>query len=248
MILYFSATGNSKYVAETIAKELNDNAVSITSIKDKKLEVKDEYFGIIIPTCFWTVPLIVKEFLNNIDLSVSKSTYNFIVITYGSFTGTNGKDLEKILEKKNIHISSKYSIKMPDTWTPIFDLSDDKKNKELLKTAEKDLEDIIFKLNGKAIGDYIKNKFPSLVTVICKPLYNYYRNTKNFKVNNKCIGCCLCKTKCPCNAIEIVDNKPVWIKEKCTLCLGCMHRCPKFAIEYRKSTKHGQYTNPNTKL
>ena len=50
-------------------------------------------------------------------------------------------------------------------------------------------------------------------------------------------------------AIEVINNKPVWVKEKCTLCLGCIHRCPKFSIDYKEKTKaHGQYLNPNTKI
>lgn len=55
--------------------------------------------------------------------------------------------------------------------------------------------------------------------------------------------------KCPVNAIEIRDNKPVWMKDKCTMCLGCLHCCPKFAIQYGKNTKkHGRYKNPNTRV
>ena len=55
--------------------------------------------------------------------------------------------------------------------------------------------------------------------------------------------------KCPVNAIEMKNKRPVWVKEKCVMCLGCLHRCPKFAIEYGKNTtKHGQYTHPNVKV
>lgn len=249
MILYFSATGNSKYTAEKIGKALDDTASSITTIKEKTLEVNDDYFGIVIPTCFWTASLIVREFLDNINLKINKKTYVFFVITYGSFTGSNGRDLEKKLNKKNILVDSKYSVKMPDTWTPIFDLTDSNKNNELLKNADKRIDYIIEKIKLKEKGNFVQNRFPGIITLLCKPMYNMYRKTKNFKVNDNCIGCGLCEKKCPCNAIKIVNNKPVWVKEECTLCLGCMHRCPKFAIEYRKvAKKHGQYVNPNTKL
>ncbi|BET21098.1 hypothetical protein RGT18_06860 [Solobacterium moorei] len=53
----------------------------------------------------------------------------------------------------------------------------------------------------------------------------------------------MCK-KCPATAIEMRENKPVWVKEECTMCLGCLHRCPKHAIFYgsgKATNVHGQY-------
>ena len=57
MILYFSATGNSKYVAERIAKATNDECIFILDImKDEKcfLSIKEnENVGIVSPTYAW---------------------------------------------------------------------------------------------------------------------------------------------------------------------------------------------------
>lgn len=52
MILYFSATGNGKYIAEQIAAETDDKAISIVDcIREGKYLFKDEkILGIITPT------------------------------------------------------------------------------------------------------------------------------------------------------------------------------------------------------
>ena len=42
MIFYFSATGNSKHVAEEIAAKTGDNAVSILDVKDSELNLASE--------------------------------------------------------------------------------------------------------------------------------------------------------------------------------------------------------------
>ena len=57
MILYFSATGNSKYVAEKIADATGDNAVSID-----EYEGSEKISGIVCPTYSWGVPSVVREF------------------------------------------------------------------------------------------------------------------------------------------------------------------------------------------
>ena len=85
---------------------------------------------------------------------------------------------------------------------------------------------------------------------IAQPLYDrQVRRTSHLHVEDSCIGCGLCAKKCPVQAIEMQNGKPVWVKEKCVMCLGCLHRCPKFAIQYGKNTKkHGQYLHPKGKL
>ena len=62
MILYFSATGNSEYVARRIAAETGDIAVSITDCYKKQIFSFDEKcktLGIVSPTYSWGLPVIV---------------------------------------------------------------------------------------------------------------------------------------------------------------------------------------------
>lgn len=251
MIIYFSATGNCKYVASKIAKETQDNIISIVDcMKEKRFNFtldSKEPLGIVCPTYGLGLPSIVIEFLEKFKINFIKKPYIYFIATYGTLSGQTGYYANQYLQKKGSPIDAYFSVKMPDTWTPIFNLSNLEKVKKINEKAEPQIDTIIKKILERACGDFMKGKIPYLATNIFHSFeYNNMRKTKYFHVENTCIGCGLCEIKCPVNAIKMDNGHPTWIKDKCIICLGCLHRCPKFSIQYKNKTKkHGQYKNPN---
>lgn len=241
MICYFSATGNSKRVAERIAEAIGETAVSIEGLDPE--EVSGKCLSLVTPVYFWTVPNIVQEFLRRIK----PSELGFMIITYGTTTGHSTKDAEEILGRG---FSAYYQILMPDTWTPEFDLSDSEKVKQCAAESEHEIDNIIESIKNGDKGDFITLKKSSLTKALSNKAYSLARGTKNFTVDDTCTGCGLCAKKCPAGAIEISEGKPKWVKAKCEICLRCLHHCPVFAIQYGngRTRKHGQYTNPYTKV
>ena len=69
MILYFSGTGNSRYVARKIAQELNDELISLNQlIKEEKTDElisADKPFIFICPTYEWKLPIVVTDFIKD---------------------------------------------------------------------------------------------------------------------------------------------------------------------------------------
>ncbi len=250
MILYFSATGNSKYVAERIAKELEDVAVSIGSQSSDITLKENEVLGIVTPTNWWELPVIIREFVQNINIHSSKNPYIFVVSTYGTTPGASGSDMKHELKKRGYVLSAAFSLKMPDNWTPIFDLSNPEEVKKQNEEAEIYLNKLIDRIQTRELGNHQEHKTPYFLKPLTNAFLNYERKTKHLYVEDSCIGCGLCAKKCPVQAIEIRDKKPEWVKDQCTMCLGCLHRCPKFAIQYGngKTKVHGQYKNPNTRV
>ncbi len=248
MIVYFSGTGNSKYVAQRIAEAIGDEAVTIEGLNPDMSLSDSEVFGIVTPTHWWELPFLMRQFLER--LTLSGAGYTFLVATYGTTPGCCGEDARRILRRRGISLSASFGVKMPDTWTPMFDLTDAAKVAKMNEEAEKYIDAAIEQIRTKITGNHTSGRLPYAVRLFSDPLLNAERKTKNFYVEEQCIGCGLCAGKCPVQAIEIRDKRPVWVKDECALCFRCLHHCPKFAIQYGngKTKQHGQYRNPNVKM
>lgn len=247
MILYFSATGNCKYVAARLMQAEKQEMLSIVDcVRNGKYAFSDKTIGIISPTYDWGLPSIVKEFLEKASFQTG---YMYYVATYGTTPGASGAMANKAIHGRNI--DAYYCVRMADTWTPIFDLSTPKKVAKYTQNTEAEINAVLRSVKERYTNHRMAHSTPAFITEwIAEPIYNNkVRRTDKFRVEDSCIGCGLCAGKCPVQAIEMTNKKPIWVKEKCVMCLGCLHRCPKFAIQYGKNTKkHGQYTNPNVKI
>ncbi len=249
MIFYFSATGNSKYVAERIADALNDTAVSIEHGQVSYEIPENGILGFVMPTYTWEMPSICRAFLKNTEFKAAAGTYVFEVSTYGVMPGASGADAKHILQSKGIQVDALFGIQMPDTWTPIFDLSDKEKVAERNRAAEQEIGSMIPAIQQRRRGNFQKRRMPYAVRLVTDPVYQSLRLTRHFHVEDSCIGCGLCARKCPVSAIEMKKKKPSWVKKQCTMCLRCLHHCSVFAIQYGSTTKkHGQYRNPHVKV
>ncbi len=245
MIFYFSATGNSRYVADRIAAATGDETISIVDCcKKEQFDYSAQTIGIISPTYAWGLPSIVQEFLEKLALR-SQPSYLWFAATYGTTPGQTGRFAEDILKRSELTVSAKFSVQMPDTWTPLFDLSNKEKVQRINAAAEPQIDRIIQLIQNHTSGDFTQCKMPFLLAKSVYAIeYPSMRQTHHFRVEDSCIGCGLCVRNCPVSAIQLRDKKPVWVKEQCVMCLSCLHHCPKFSIQYGNRTqKHGQYSH-----
>lgn len=246
MIFYFSATGNSAHAAKRIAASIGENAVSVTECLKKDfrnfIADKGESIGFVFPVYNFGLPITVIDFIDNLNIQTS-GNYVFTLATYGGFSGGASKMIKDKLAEKGITVNAQYSVRMPDTWTPAYDVSDKAKNEKINAAADKKIDKITKKISRRSTGNFDSRRLP-----FGDRFYGGYeslRRTSSLSVESSCIGCGLCAKQCPVDAIEMQNGKPVRVKEKCAMCLGCLHKCPEFAIQRGGKTKeHGQYIHP----
>ena len=248
MIYYFSATGNSKHVAGRLAESLNESITSVLDVLGKGIAVDDRLI-LVYPNYCGGVPSVIREFLQKNIFQISKEAQLILVITYGNNTGASASIATKYFKKNTGHsFDAMYSVKMPDNWTPVFDLTNAEEVAEINRKADEELDGIIRKIKIGTKGDYVNDKLPKFAEFVYPGFYKSLSKTSHLHVEESCIGCGLCAKNCPVNAIEMKDGNPAWTKKNCAMCLGCLHRCPKFAIQYDDKTRnHGQYLHPDEK-
>lgn len=239
MILYFSGTGNSEYVAKRIGKGINDEVINLfEKIKGNDFsELHSETpWIVVVPTYAWRIPRIVEKWLERTKLTGSKQIY--FAMTCGGSIGNAGNYLKKLCDKKKMNYCGCLGITMPENYIAMFSAPTKEEALEIIGRADNVI--------GKAIRA-IKNgkKFPKPVLTIQDKInsgivndvfYPMFVHTKKFYVTDSCIACEKCIKVCPLENIHLEQGKPVWGKD-CTHCMACICRCPKEAIEYGKHSK-----------
>ena len=249
MILWYSGCGNSRFVADSLSRELgDDNMVFIPEAARQAATLEfgpDDVLGIVFPVYSWSVPRLVSEFLRTVPIK-GKPAYIFAACTCGDETGLTIKHLKKDLAKQNLTLDAFFSFQMPETYVnlPGFKLDTHENAERKISAAKTNLSETVALIQQRAQGNFDKLKGGSsfLKSNILKPLfYGLLITDRKFRVSDSCIGCGLCAKNCPLQNITIENDRPKW-NGHCTNCMSCYHRCPKNAINFGKATLgKGQY-------
>jgi ferredoxin len=235
MVFYYTATGNSLYVA----KKLSENPISIPQVmKRDDLIFENQTIGIVCPVYTGEMPALVEEFLKK---ATFKTDYFFWVSTYGNDDTVYAEYAYKKCKENGIDLAYTASVKMVDNFLPVFDI-------EQQLSIDKNEDEQIYLIKAEIAA---RKRSIKSASVRQRGLYAMVRgmqkanpamiSPKSFTVIDDCIGCGICEKVCPRGNVTVDGGKPSY-GEACDFCLGCVNACPQKAIELvREANPNARY-------
>ena len=236
MILYFSATGNSGYVAKRIADGLGDERLDLFD------RIRDEDFSpitskaplvVVTPTYAWRMPRIVASWMERTPITAPAGAY--FVMTCGGSIGNAGAYLKRLCAKKGLAYRGRAGIVMPENYIALFTTPAPAEAKRIIDAAEPAIDRVIECIKaGSALPEHAPSLTDRLSSGVVNDLfYPAFVRAVKFRVTDACISCGMCVRACPLANIRLEGGRPVWGSD-CTHCMACINCCPKEAIEYGK--------------
>jgi len=243
MIFYYTATGNSLFVARQLDKDI----FSIPQeLKKEVLEYKDEAIGIVSPIYAGELPQTVRRF---IEKATFHTNYFYMILTYGKDDSVAGIWSETFCKQNDIHVDFIQTIKMVDNYLPSFDMEEEiiinqKINEQLkqviinVKDRKKDIP--LPTQEGRKLYEIVSKRFQE------QPELN---NGEMIVMSKSCEGCSICQQVCPIGNIIIENGRAKRLSKTCDFCLACVHSCPFQAIGLKKEKNpSARYRHPHITL
>ena len=227
MIFYFSGTGNTLWAARRISEAIGEQLIPMTSAGPE-----------------------AQGFELSDDERIG---FCFPVDDIGETVSIFQKDLSPT----GLHVSSAFSLAMPETYVGLPFMDVDSLDKEHQKKAQAriDLERHIqvITARGKGATPQHTSHWPRINSRLLGAAFVKWLVTdKPFRVDPaRCLRCGKCAEVCPVGNISGGKRQlPEWLHQgRCLTCFACYHYCPVKAIDYGRRTRNkGQYhyTNQET--
>ena len=242
LILYFSATGNTRFVAQRLASRLGEEAHDLLDrirLGDHSPIHSDRPFVICAPTYVCEMPRFFADYLRKTPLTGSREAY--FVFTSGGYCGISGVLARSIARKKGLRYMGCAELTMPRNYivTDHYPALEKPEIERRIRSSAEALEAIAHAIGR---GERLRSRhvwlFELAVTLPFNPVWcRLKQGVGDFHVTEKCVGCGKCARLCPLNMIEIVDGRPAWRGKSCAHCMSCIQNCPTGAIEYGQITQ-----------
>ncbi len=228
-IVYFSPTGNTKYLANQLKNLVEaTNVLELDKIFDSELK-KNDHLILMYPIHGFNPPRTVTRFVKNLD----KGLYNKVsLIAVGCNESWVNKavstKLRRLFNKKDIEIVVDEILAMPLTFVMKFpeDVA-----KETISNAKQRLLEVSSLIKNETKSKR-KVKLSSFVIHRIGRLESPAARMFGLELHAKknCTSCGICWNNCPeLNIKQNKKNKPKF-GFSCSMCMRCIYNCPEKAI------------------
>lgn len=253
MIIYFSGTGNSRYVARVLGEKLKESVAALVDLPPAKAKFSGVSLGIVFPIYSWGVPPLVLDYVRNLNqqfIDAIKDVPVYIICVCGDETAHAPEMIENALAERVVKLSGGWSVQMPNNYVllPGFDVDPTAVEKEKLDKASAAVAECADKIQkGEWEKNYVRGGMAWFKSRLIYPAFKRWGIFPDrWHATDACISCGKCVMACPMENIEIekAGEHPKWGKN-CVSCLACYHICPRHAVQYGKITRNkGQYFCP----
>lgn len=238
-VVFFSGTGNSKYIAEIFKEKFEKENINLDLIniaKEESLKKEYDFYVFGGPIHAEMLPKILTNWINkNIPNEPKKC------IVYHTLAGDKHSEgrvyLAKLLNKKGLDVVINTSIQMPNNYYhKFFKKNTDDEIMKILNCAPNKVNNIVkdFINDKRSNINYKKRTIGTKLVYDSFLIYAKKYAKRNFSVDEKkCKNCKLCEFECPTNNI-VVKYKNIEFYDKCIGCEKCIHKCPTNAILFKK--------------
>lgn len=240
MIVYFTGTGNSRFVAKMLGDLIDDEVVSANDyIKANEAAhlVSEKPWVFVSPVYLSALPRIFEKFVREASFDGNKKAW-FIVTSAGTSVCACPVYAEDLSKEKGFEYMGAANVTMPQNYLiSFFETKSKEECAQIIEAAKPRIAELgRYIADGRAFDDPGVKKWEIISTKMTVGLVSkFFVKADDFFATDKCIGCGTCVRSCPLNNISLVDGKPVWGKD-CTHCVACINLCPVEAIEYGKAS------------
>jgi ferredoxin/flavodoxin len=233
LTLYFSGTGNSKFIAELFAAQMGGEALSIEEKADFSGLIQNaDTVAFVYPIYGSRIPRIMREFVKA-HLGELDGKKLVILCTQLMFSGDGARCFMDLLPNASAEVLYAGHYNMPNNVNNFWLLhrTSDKAVRRLVRKARQKTARICADIkNGKVRkhGFNSLSRLMGLLQGMWMPALEQGM-MRSVRIGGNCTGCGLCVKRCPMHNLTLLDGKAE-AGGNCTSCYRCINLCPERAI------------------